>query len=58
MAKFRVVGSCNGHETAYICRWQLPDTENSVQASMANDLQRDKYTSINPGKLKAAAMGM
>ncbi|CAN4103662.1 unnamed protein product [Withania somnifera] len=39
-------------------RWQLPDAENSVQASTANDLRRDKYTPINPEKLKAAAMGM
>ncbi|MCD9641930.1 hypothetical protein HAX54_028416 [Datura stramonium] len=39
-------------------RWQLPDTENSVQASTANDLRRDKYTHINPEKLKAAAVGM
>ncbi|XP_004243530.1 uncharacterized protein [Solanum lycopersicum] len=39
-------------------RWQLPDTENSVQASTANDLRRDKYTPINPEKLKAAAVGM
>ncbi|XP_015081619.1 uncharacterized protein LOC107025348 [Solanum pennellii] len=39
-------------------RWQLPDTENSVQASTANDLRRDKYTTINPEKLKAAAVGM
>ncbi|KAK4714066.1 hypothetical protein R3W88_019973 [Solanum pinnatisectum] len=39
-------------------RWQLPDTETSVQASTANDLRRDKYTPINPEKLKAAAMGM
>lgn len=39
-------------------RWQLPDSENSVQASTANDLRRDKYTPLNPEKLKAAAMGM
>ncbi|TMW88622.1 hypothetical protein EJD97_018311 [Solanum chilense] len=39
-------------------RWQLPDTENSVQASTANDLRRNKYTPINPEKLKAAALGM
>ncbi|KAK4369351.1 hypothetical protein RND71_013143 [Anisodus tanguticus] len=38
--------------------WQLPNTENSVQASTANDLRRDKYTPINPEKLKAAAIGM
>lgn len=39
-------------------RWQLPDTENTVQASTANDLRRDKYSPINPEKLKAAALGM
>ncbi|KAJ8568571.1 hypothetical protein K7X08_028104 [Anisodus acutangulus] len=39
-------------------RWQLPNTENSVQASTANDLRCDKYTPINPEKLKAAAIGM
>ncbi|XP_009624294.1 uncharacterized protein LOC107793807 [Nicotiana tabacum] len=39
-------------------RWQLPSAENSVQASTANDLRRDRYTPLNPEKLKAAAMGM
>ncbi|KAM3301498.1 putative protein isoform X2 [Capsicum chacoense] len=39
-------------------RWQLPDTENSLQASTANDLRHDKYTPLNPEKLKAAAMGI
>ncbi|XP_060189384.1 uncharacterized protein LOC132618337 isoform X1 [Lycium barbarum] len=39
-------------------RWQLPNAENSVQASTANDLRRDKYTPTNPEKLKAAAVGM
>lgn len=39
-------------------RWQLPDAENSVQASTANELRRDKHTFINPEKLKAAAVGM
>ncbi|XP_011086367.1 uncharacterized protein LOC105168118 [Sesamum indicum] len=39
-------------------RWQLPDSENSVLASTANDLRHDKYTPINPEKLKAAAAGL
>ncbi|KAL0301775.1 UNVERIFIED_CONTAM: hypothetical protein Sradi_6454300 [Sesamum radiatum] len=39
-------------------RWQLPNSENSVLASTANDLRHDKYTPINPEKLKAAAAGL
>ncbi|KAK4386267.1 hypothetical protein Sango_2497300 [Sesamum angolense] len=39
-------------------RWQLPNSENSVLASTANDLRHDKYTPINPQKLKAAAAGL
>lgn len=39
-------------------RWQLPDSENSVLASTANDLRHDKYTPMNPEKLKAAAAGL
>ncbi|KAG8364575.1 hypothetical protein BUALT_Bualt18G0011600 [Buddleja alternifolia] len=38
--------------------WQLPNSENSVLASTANDLRHDKYTPINPDKLKAAAAGL
>lgn len=41
-----------------IFRWQLPNSENSVLASTANDLRSDKYTPINPEKLKAAAAGL
>ncbi|CAI9772892.1 unnamed protein product [Fraxinus pennsylvanica] len=39
-------------------RWQLPNSENSILASTANDLRSDKYTPINPEKLKAAAAGL
>ncbi|KAI3473520.1 hypothetical protein Pfo_031411 [Paulownia fortunei] len=39
-------------------RWQLPNSENSVLASTANDLRHDKCTPINPEKLKAAAAGL
>ncbi|XP_049414555.1 uncharacterized protein LOC125877250 [Solanum stenotomum] len=52
------ISSFDDHIGNIFSRWQLPDTENSVQASTANDLRRDKYTPINPEKLKAAAMGM
>ncbi|XP_073147275.1 uncharacterized protein [Henckelia pumila] len=39
-------------------RWQLPSMESSVIPSTANDLRHDKYTPINPEKLKAAAAGL
>ncbi|GFQ08230.1 hypothetical protein PHJA_002967000 [Phtheirospermum japonicum] len=39
-------------------RWQLPNSENSVLASTANDLRQDKHVPINPEKLKAAAAGL
>ncbi|CAK9139622.1 unnamed protein product [Ilex paraguariensis] len=39
-------------------RWQLPNAENSVLASTANDLRHDKYTPVNPEKLRAAAVGL
>ncbi|GER48222.1 hypothetical protein STAS_25384 [Striga asiatica] len=39
-------------------RWQLPDLDNSVIASKANDLRHEKHTQINPEKLKAAAEGL
>ncbi|XP_057955952.1 uncharacterized protein LOC131149498 [Malania oleifera] len=39
-------------------RWELPVTEHSVVASTANELRRDKYTHVNPEKLKAAAEGL
>ncbi|KAM7495231.1 hypothetical protein LguiB_029840 [Lonicera macranthoides] len=39
-------------------RWQLPNADNTFQASTANDLRRDKYTPVNPDKLKAAAAGL
>ncbi|KAK6141192.1 hypothetical protein DH2020_025075 [Rehmannia glutinosa] len=43
----------------FLCpRWQLPNSDNSVLASTANDLRNDKYTPINPEKLKAAAAGL
>ncbi|OMO88854.1 hypothetical protein CCACVL1_08164 [Corchorus capsularis] len=39
-------------------RWELPSTEHPVMASTANELRKDKYTPINPEKLKAAAEGL
>ncbi|CAL5398484.1 unnamed protein product [Camellia sinensis] len=36
----------------------LPNTDSSVLASTANELRRDKYTPVNPKKLKAAAVGL
>lgn len=40
-------------------RWQLPESENSVSASTANELRQDRHaTAINPEKLKAAAEGL
>ncbi|KAK1567284.1 hypothetical protein Q3G72_010308 [Acer saccharum] len=39
-------------------RWALPNQEHSVLASTANELRTDKYTPINPEKLKAAAEGL
>ncbi|CAL5401547.1 unnamed protein product [Camellia sinensis] len=38
-------------------KW-LPNTDSSVLASTANELRRDKYTPVNPKKLKAAAVGL
>ncbi|CAH1451099.1 unnamed protein product [Lactuca virosa] len=39
-------------------RWQFPNTEHSFSPSTANELRNDKYTPINPEKLKAAAVGL
>lgn len=40
-------------------RWQLPESENSVSASTANELRQDRHTiPINPENLKAAAEGL
>ncbi|MBA0686452.1 hypothetical protein Goari_014054, partial [Gossypium aridum] len=39
-------------------RWELPTTEHSTMASTANELRKDKYTPLNPEKLKAAAEGL
>ncbi|XP_058220373.1 uncharacterized protein LOC131330715 [Rhododendron vialii] len=39
-------------------RWQIPNSGNGVLASTANELRRDKYTPVNPEKLKAAAAGL
>ncbi|KAL7142290.1 hypothetical protein ABFS83_08G114200 [Erythranthe nasuta] len=39
-------------------RWQIPNSENSVVASTANDLRNDKYSTISSDKLKAAAAGL
>ncbi|XP_010556990.1 PREDICTED: uncharacterized protein LOC104826141 [Tarenaya hassleriana] len=40
-------------------RWELPDSENSVVASTANEMRKDRYTThANPEKLKAAAEGL
>ncbi|KAK6919325.1 hypothetical protein RJ641_015229 [Dillenia turbinata] len=36
-------------------RWNLPNAENSVLASTANEMRHDRYTPLNPEKLKAAA---
>ncbi|KAK6918833.1 hypothetical protein RJ641_017255 [Dillenia turbinata] len=38
-------------------RWNLPNTDNSVLASTANEMRRDRYTHVKPEKLKAAADG-
>ncbi|RVW97407.1 hypothetical protein CK203_026320 [Vitis vinifera] len=44
---------------AFPCpRWQLPEQGNSVLASTANELRRDRYSHVNPEKLKAAAEGL
>ncbi|KAI3716186.1 hypothetical protein L6452_23344 [Arctium lappa] len=37
-------------------RWQLPNTENPFYASTANDLRRDKYTSSDTNRFKAATL--
>ncbi|KAG8640582.1 uncharacterized protein LOC122721561 [Manihot esculenta] len=39
-------------------RWELPSQESSVLASTANEMRKDRYTPINPEKLKAAAEGL
>ncbi|XP_038991600.1 uncharacterized protein LOC120114892 [Hibiscus syriacus] len=39
-------------------RWELSSTENSITASTANELRKDKYTPLNPEKLKVAAEGL
>lgn len=39
-------------------RWQLPQAENSVLASTANELRQDRHVPLNPEKLKAAAEGL
>ncbi|KAH9793365.1 hypothetical protein KPL71_004495 [Citrus sinensis] len=39
-------------------RWELPNQEHSILASTANELRKDKYTGVNPEKLKAAAEGL
>jgi len=39
-------------------RWELPSEEHSVLASTANEMRKDRYTTINPDKLKAAAEGL
>ncbi|KFK42824.1 hypothetical protein AALP_AA1G044300 [Arabis alpina] len=40
-------------------RWDIPEAENSVLASTANDLRRDRYgVHVNPEKLKAAGEGL
>ena len=42
----------------YTDRWELPEHENSVLASTANELRNDRYSQVNPEKLKAAAEGL
>uniref|UniRef100_A0A6N2MCK4 Uncharacterized protein n=1 Tax=Salix viminalis TaxID=40686 RepID=A0A6N2MCK4_SALVM len=39
-------------------RWELPSEEHSVLASTANELRKDRYTTMNPDKLKTAAEGL
>lgn len=39
-------------------RWQMPAPGSSVTASTANELRQDRYTPVNPEKLKAAAEGL
>ncbi|KAG6748685.1 hypothetical protein POTOM_048614 [Populus tomentosa] len=39
-------------------RWELPSEEHSLLASTANEMRKDRYTTINPDKLKAAAEGL
>ncbi|CAK7349016.1 unnamed protein product [Dovyalis caffra] len=39
-------------------RWQLPAREHSVLASTANEMRKDRYATVNPEKLKAAAEGL
>ncbi|PIA50564.1 hypothetical protein AQUCO_01200030v1 [Aquilegia coerulea] len=39
-------------------RWQLPDGEHSFSASTANELRQDRYSHVNPEKLKAATEGL
>ncbi|KAJ9686490.1 hypothetical protein PVL29_015409 [Vitis rotundifolia] len=39
-------------------RWQLPEQGHAVLASTANELRRDRYSHVNPEKLKAAAEGL
>lgn len=36
----------------------MPNQEHSILASTANELRKDKYTGVNPEKLKAAAEGL
>lgn len=36
----------------------MPNEEHAVLASTANELRRDRYTHIDPKKLKAAAEGL
>ncbi|THG08450.1 hypothetical protein TEA_023513 [Camellia sinensis var. sinensis] len=51
-SQIRQLEDCQG------LRWQLPNIDSSVLASTANELRRDKYTPVNPEKLKAAAVGL
>ncbi|KAL8142735.1 hypothetical protein V2J09_015767 [Rumex salicifolius] len=39
-------------------RWQMPEAGGSVTASTANELREDRYTTVNPEKLKAATQGL
>ncbi|KAJ6343371.1 hypothetical protein OIU76_005169 [Salix suchowensis] len=39
-------------------RWELPSEEHSVLASTANEMRKDRYTTMNPEKLKTAAEGL
>ncbi|EXB37818.1 hypothetical protein L484_004077 [Morus notabilis] len=48
----------NSSPSAIYCRWQLPQAKNSISASTANDLRKDRDPPVNAENLKAAAEGL